>query len=120
MNIKEKTKRRLKIKFRHELRRKERRRIEKLKYRLFNLFGITLLDKKHQIIRKAMLAKPDSIPRVNIFRRIKDKIIGFLKEKFIKRKQQTKNNERSKFNIKDPKIFTPGKKVFKDYKTQKK
>ncbi len=87
---------------------------------LFNLFGITLLDKKHQIERKASLAGSQQIHRVKIFRRIKNRIVKYFKEKFNSRKDKTKDKNELKFNTKDAKTFTHGKKVFKDYKRQKK
>ncbi len=113
-----KSKRRLKSRHRHELRRKERRRIEKAKHRIHSLFGIVMLDTKLQIDRKVGLAP--TVLEGNIFTRLRDRIIRFIKEKFFNKSHKVKEQSNvSKINLTNSKKFTPGKIVFKDYQRRK-
>ena len=112
-----KIKRRLKSRHRHELRRKERRRIERLKHRM-SLLGIVMLDTKLQIDRKVGLAP--AILEGNIFTRLRDRIIRFIKEKFFNKSHKVKEQSNvSKINLTNSKKFTPGKIAFKDYQKRK-
>jgi hypothetical protein len=120
MNLSEKNKRRLKSKWRHKLKRKERRRIEKLKSRMQKLFGIAMCDTKLQIERKSRIFEPAFEAKMGFWERIKSRIIKFFKEKILKKKyvvKEEKNLQRK--NLVERKELTPGRKMFKEYNRRK-